>query len=389
MTSLGGPRGAPTEGLRRGALGELAFLFLRLGLTAFGGPATHIAMMEDEVVRRRRWLSSEEFLDLLGAANLIPGPSSTELALFIGFARAGFCGLVIGGVCFILPAAGMVMGLAWAYVRFGTIPQVAFILYGIKPVVIAVIAQALWGLAPKAIKKSPSLAALGVVAAMASALRVDALVVLAGAGLVSLSTRTSSKTKGSPSAVFLGGVATSGATAATPVGTLPLFLWFFKIGAVVFGGGYVLLAFLRADLVDRLHWITERQLLDAVAIGQVTPGPVFTTATFIGYVIGGSAGALAATVGIFLPGFLLVAVSRPLLNRVRRSPAVSAFLDGVNVAALALMAVVTVELGRSALVDWPTVAVAAVSATLLIRFGVNTTWLIVAGAIVGVCFHPI
>jgi chromate transporter len=367
----------------RTKLPELALLFLRLGLTAFGGPAAHVAIMENEVVRRRRWLTSDRFLDLLGAANLIPGPSSTELAIFIGYEQAGWPGLVLAGTCFILPAALLVTVLAWGYVRFGAMPELAGVLYGIKPVVIAVVVQALWGLAPKAIKRSPWLAAVGLLACVASALRVDALLVLLGAGLTSVAQRRLGRGDGAASAVVLGGFAGGGAAVATPVGLLAIFLSFLKIGAVVFGSGYVLLAFLRADLVDRLHWLNEQQLLDAVAIGQVTPGPVFTTATFIGYLLGGSWGALVATVGIFLPGFLLVAVSRPLVARVRRSPLASAFLDGVNVAALALMAVVTVELARSALVDLPTIVIALVGGALLLRFKVNTTWLVAGGALLG------
>lgn len=388
MGASGEPEDARADGGRSGrgarsSLREVALLFLRLGLTAFGGPAAHIAIMENEVVRRRRWLTPERFLDLLGAANLIPGPSSTELALFIGHEQAGGLGLVLGGVCFILPAALMVTALAWAYVQFGAMPQVAGVLYGIKPVVIAVIAQALWGLAPKAVKRSPWLATLGVAGCVASALGVDALVVLVGAGGAAIARSRLGRGDGRARAVFVGGLLGGGAGAATPVSLVALFLAFFKVGAVVFGSGYVLLAFLRADLVDRLHWLTERQLLDAVAIGQVTPGPVFTTATFIGYVLGGAWGALVATLGVFLPGFLLVAVSRPLIARVRRSPLASDFLDGVNVAALALMAVVTVQLGRAALVDATTVAVALASAVLLIRFRVNTTWLVLGGALAG------
>jgi chromate transporter len=282
----------------------------------------------------------------------------------------------------------MVTALAWAYVHFGTVPRVAGILYGTKPVVIAVIAQACFGLAPRAIKKSTLLGALGLAACVASALRVDALVVLAGSGVFCAAQRRAGKSEGTASSVLVGGFVASGATAAAPVSFIALFLSFLKIGSVVFSGGYVLLAFLRADLVDRLHWLTEPQILDAVAIGQVTPGPVFTTATFIGYVIGGGWGALLATVGIFLPGFVLVAVTRPFLARSRRSPLASAFLDGVNVAALALMAVVTVQLGRTALVDLATVAIAAVSAVFLLRFKVNATWLIAGGGLAGICLQP-
>jgi chromate transporter len=339
--------------------------------------------METEVVQRRRWVTSERFLDLLGSANLIPGPSSTELALFLGYEQAGWLGLVLGGVCFIVPAALMVTATAWAYVRFGALPEVAGVLYGIKPVVIAVVAQALWGLAPKAVKRSYWLGALGAASGIASALGVDAPAVLVGAGVAAVAWRRVATRDGTARAVVFGGLVGGGASVATPFGLAALFVTFFKVGAVVFGSGYVLLAFLRADLVERLHWLTEKQLLDAVAIGQVTPGPVFTTATFIGYVLGGGWGALLATVGIFLPGFLLVAVSRPLVARVRQSPLASSFLDGVNVAALALMAVVAVQLGHTALVDAASVMVALASAVLLIRFRVNTTWLVIGGALVG------
>jgi chromate transporter len=379
--------------MRRATLGEIALLFLRLGCTAFGGPAAHVAIMQHEVVERRRWLSSERFLDLLGATNLIPGPSSTELAIFIGYDQAGWRGLVLAGLCFILPAAVMVTVLAWAYLSFGSLPQIAGILYGIKPVVIAVVVQALWGLAPKAIKGSTWLAVLGLAACVASALGVNALVVLITSGVVSFVGTQLASNKGAARSVdpgIFGILAGGGASAAVPVSFVPLFLAFLKIGAVVFGSGYVLLAFLRADLVDRLHWLTEQQLLDAVAIGQVTPGPVFATATFIGYVvsaprgtISGVWGAGVATIAIFLPGFLFVALARPLVVRVRRSLAAAAFLDGVNLAALALMAVVTVQLARSALVDLPAAVVALLAALALIRFKVNTTWLVAGGAVLG------
>jgi chromate transporter len=381
---------ASTAATRRepsASLSEVASLFLRLGLTAFGGPAAHIAIMEREVVQRRRWVSSERFLDLLGASTLIPGPSSTELAIFLGYERAGWLGLVLAGVCFILPAALMVACLAWAYVTFGELPQVAGALYGIKPVVIAVVVQALSGLAPKAVKRSIGLAVLGLLACAASALGAEGLVVLVGAGVVSLLARRIGRTTTTgASRLFTPGIVggfASSTSLAGPVSLVTLFLTFLKIGSVVFGSGYVLLAFLRADLVERLHWLDERQLLDAVAVGQVTPGPVFTTATFIGYVIGGGWGALLATIGIFLPGFVLVGLARPFVARARRSPVAGAFLDGVNVAALALMAVVTAQLARTALVDLPTVLIAVVGAVLLLRFKVNTTWLVAGGGIVG------
>jgi chromate transporter len=362
-------------------LGALAVLFLRLGCTAFGGPAAHVAIMEDEIVRRRRWLTPEKFLDLLGAANLIPGPSSSELAIYIGHARGGLPGLLIAGTCFILPATILTGIVAWAYLRYGALPQVGGALYGIKPVIIAVVIQALWGLGPRAMK-TRRLAAVGVLAAIAAALGVEPLAVLAGAGAISLlgRPRPPGERAGAAAAIPLLGAA---AAAAAPFSLAGLFLIFLKIGATVFGSGYVLLAFLRADLVDRLHWLDEARLLDAVAVGQITPGPVFTTATFIGYLLGGVPGAALATLGIFLPGFVLVALSGRLVARVRESAAAGAFLDGVNVASLALMAVVTWQLGRAAVVDWKTAALAAVSGVLLVRYKVSSAWLILGGAALG------
>ena len=365
----------------RARLAEVALLFLKLGVVAFGGPAAHVALMEDECVRRRRWLSRERFLDLLGAANLIPGPSSSELAVYLGFERAGWVGLVAAGVCFVLPAAVIVALIAAVYVRMGALPQVGGALYGVRPVVVAVVAQALSGLAPKAVKTT-FLGALAALACVASTLGVAPLAVLSGAGLVALVARGGSAKKTPAYVLPAAGVAAAADTPA-PASLLTLFLTFVKIGATVFGSGYVLLAFLRRDLVDRLHWLTEPQLLDAVAVGQVTPGPVFTTATFIGYLIAGPWGAAVATLAIFLPGFVLVAVTRPLVARVRSSPSAGAFLDGVNVAALALLVVVTAELARAALADVTTCAVAIVSALLLIRFKVNATWLVLGGAVVG------
>jgi chromate transporter len=341
-------------------------------------------MMENEVVVRRAWLSQERFLDLMGAANLIPGPSSSELAVFIGYERAGIPGLVVAGACFVLPAALLTSAGAWAYVRFGTLPRAAGVLYGIKPVVIAIVAQALWILGPKAIKKSRWLGTLGAVACSAAVLNVDGLAVLLGAGATSMLGQAAVRRRdATKSLMLLTPIPITIAGPAATIGLGTLFLTFLKIGAVVFGSGYVLLAFLRADLVQRLHWLTESQLIDAVAVGQVTPGPVFTTATFIGYLLAGGWGAAIATIGIFLPGFILVAAIRPLLAMMRRSQAAGAFLDGVNVAALALMAVVTVHLGRAALVDRLSVVLAVASALLLVRFKVNSTWLIATGALVG------
>ena len=375
------------------SLRELALVFLRLGTTAFGGPAAHIAMMEGEVVRRRRWLSREQFLDYLGATNLIPGPNSTELAIHIGHARAGWPGLVVAGLAFIVPATLMVGGIAWAYVRYGALPEVAGVLYGVKPVVIAVILQALWGLGRAAIK-TVCLAVLAVLAVASVSAGVHELLVLVGAGLVMAVARRPGvwRTTGVGgfalgAAVTSGGAGVAAATgagaAAAPFGLGTLFLVFARIGAVLFGSGYVLLAFLRADLVHRLGWLTERQLLDATAVGQVTPGPVFTTATFIGYVLGGPAGAAVATAGIFLPAFVFVALSGPLVPRLRRSPTAGAVLDGVNVASLALMTVVSWQLARTAIVDIPTLALAVLSLVAILRFHVNSAWLVAAGGTTG------
>jgi len=374
----------------RTRLSELAALFLRLGLTAFGGPAAHVAMMRDEVVRRRHWLTEQQFLDLLSAANLIPGPNSTELAIHVGWARRRWAGLLVAGASFIVPAMLMTGALGWAYVRFGRLPEAAWLLWGIKPVIVAVVAQAIWKLAPLAAPTWP-LRALGAAAAAASALGVNELAILFAAGVLVAAARAG-RTR-SPGAVgqlipILPVAAAGAAGVAAPVVSLSgLFGVFVKIGSVLFGSGYVLLAFLRADLVHRLHWLSEGQVIDAVAAGQITPGPVFTTATFIGYVLAGPSGALVATAGIFLPAFVFVAASGPLVPRLRASRLAAGFLDGVNVGSLALMAVVAVQLGRAAIIDLPTVVLALASGVLLLRFRVNSTWLVLGGAAAGLGVH--
>jgi chromate transporter len=373
---------------RQPSFSELAFVFLKLGAIAFGGPAAHIAMMENEFVRKRRWISASDFLDRLGAANLIPGPSSTEVAIFIGHSKCGWAGLLVAGCCFIIPAAVMVAIIAAVYVRFGSLPQVAGILYAIKPAVIAIILQALWSLARTA-TKTKLLAAIGVISVVLNALGFAPLIVLAIAALASgtavwLKQRDSGALLAVPPsgrlALLVGAPA---AIAVVPVSMLRLFLSFLKIGSVVFGSGYVLLAFLRTEFVDHLHWLTEKQLIDAVAVGQFTPGPVFTTATFIGYLVAGIPGAAVATLGIFLPGFLLVALGGPLIPKLRRSPVAGAILDGVVVGSLALMAVVAWQLGRAAIVDWLTVLIFVGSAIVLLRFRVNSAWLIGGAALIG------
>ena len=367
----------------RHRLVDVAALFLKLGFTAFGGPAAHIALMHDEVVSRRKWIDEQRFLDLFGAANMIPGPSSTELAIYLGFQRAGWPGLVLGGICFILPAMLIVLGLAWAYVRFGTTTEASRLFYGIKPVVIAIVVQALWKLGPKAVKNVLT-GVVGVAVITLYLLGVNVIVLLVAGGVVMmLDEMIRRRRKGHSIGAFLPIVGSLPVVAVIPFSLPVLFLTFLKIGAILYGSGYVLLAFLRTDLVSGLGWLTDKQLVDAIAIGQVTPGPVFTTATFIGYLLGGVPGALVATLGIFLPSFIFVAVSSPLIPRLRSSVWAGKILDGVNVASLGLMAGVTLQLTQAALVDPLTMAIALISAVLLFRFRINSTWLIAGGAIAG------
>jgi chromate transporter len=370
----------------QGSVAEVAGVFLKLGTIAFGGPAAHIAMMRQELVRRRRWVSDARFLDLVGATNLIPGPNSTELAIHLGYDRARWRGLLAAGVCFILPASVIVLGLAWAYVRYGQTPEVDGLLYGIKPVVVAIVVWALVGLARTAIKGWLT----GVVAAAALAaylLGVNELAVLAAGGLLVMVVRTGGGwlRRGGPHPLTLALLALGEPRFPDPTGgqLLQLFLTFLKIGAVLYGSGYVLLAFLRGDFVERLGWITQTQLLDAVSIGQVTPGPVFTTATFIGYTVAGIPGALLATLGIFLPSFVLVGLLTRIVDRIRDRAWSAAFLDGVNATALALMAGVTAQLARTALVDPLTIGLAALALLLQWRTKLNTAWFIAAAAAVG------
>lgn len=377
-------------------LRELAGLFLRLGTTAFGGPAAHIAIMHDEVVTRRKWLTGEEFLDLNSAANLIPGPNSTELAIHIGYLRAGWRGLLVAGACFILPAALIVTAFAWFYVQYGTTPQANALFYGIEPVIIVIIAQALWLLGRK-VFKHVGLLALGAAILVLYLLDVNEIFLLLLAGVIVMVWRNARR---ATPLLFFAGPLQYAVGAIFPAGMpiavaavefsytilfsyTTLFLYFLKIGSVLYGSGYVLLAFLHDDFVQNLGWLTEQQLLDAVAIGQITPGPVFTTATFIGYILGGGFGAFVATLGIFLPAFVFVGITHPFIPRMRASKWFGALLDGVNVASAALMAGVTLQLARSAFTDWYTLSIALVAAVLLFRFKLNATWLMLGGAIAG------
>jgi chromate transporter len=385
---------SPGPAAPRGRVGEVARLFLKLGLIGFGGPAAHVALMEDDVVRRRRWLTRQQFLDLLGATNLIPGPNSTEMAIHVGFVRAGWLGLVAGGVCFILPAMLITLAIAAGYARYGALPEAGWILYGVKPVIIAVVVQALWGLGRKAL--ATPLAAAAALAVLVLALRGANEVVLLFAAALSLSLLRAVATAGGARALAPGGLI--GVTALATGGLAPamggpasvsaslpqLGFIFLKVGSILFGSGYVLLAFLRPDLVDRTGWLTDAQLLDAVAIGQFTPGPVLTAATFVGYLVAGVPGAVVATVAIFLPAFVFVAASSPLIPRLRRSPWAGGFLDGANAASVALMATVTWELARSAVVDGLTAALAAGAAVVLLATRLNSAWLVAGGAAVGV-----
>jgi chromate transporter len=378
-------------------LGQLARLFLKLGTIAFGGPAAHIAMMEEEVVRRRQWLDHQRFLDLLGATNLIPGPNSTEMAIHIGLVRAGWRGLIVAGSCFILPAMVIVWVLASVYVRYGALPQATSLLYGIKPVIIAVVIQALWGLGKNAVK-GPLTGLIGAVVMALFFVGMNEILLLFAAGflVMILENLWRNWKQGTlhivgalPLWIFSVSAATHAPMAATPaipVTLLNLTLFFLKIGSVLFGSGYVLLAFLRADLVYRWHWLSDQQLLDAIAIGQFTPGPVFTTATFIGYVVAGSPGAILATVGIFLPAFIFVLLSSPFIPKLRSSSWAAGFLDGVNVASLGLMATVTWQLGRSAVVDRFTSVLALIATVLVFRLKINSAWLVLGGAVTGLVF---
>jgi len=364
-----------------GDLGTLVALFLRLGATAFGGPAVHIALMREEVVRRRRWLRDQEFLDLLGATNLIPGPNSTEMAIHIGYARAGLWGLLAAGASFILPASLVVLALAWAYVRWGSVPEVGMAFYGAKPVMVAIVSHALWGLGRAALKDRPT-TLIALSGLILNLLGVHELVLLFAGGIGTMLVRRVGT--GSAALAFLPGVAALPAVTPIPFSSATLFWVFLKIGSVLFGSGYVLLAFLRADLVERLRWMTLQQLLDAVAVGQITPGPVFTTATFIGYLLGGLPGAAVATVGIFLPAFVFVAATHPLVPRLRHSPWARAFLDGVNAVSWALMAAVTWHLVRASVHDLPTALIALASGLLVFRTSLNSAVLLVAGAVTGI-----
>lgn len=376
-------------------LKEVALLFLKLGFTSFGGPAAHTAMMHSEIVQRRKWLTDQEFLDFIGATNLIPGPNSTEMAIHVGFLQAGWLGLIIAGLCFITPAMLIVLALAWVYVRFGSTPQAQWLLYGIKPVVIAIIVQAIWSLGKKAAKTLPLAVAGLVILALYFFFHVNEILLLFSGGLVimlftNLQRLRSESLKGIfiPPLFEINSI-TIDTVLSVPYNLTVLFLTFLKIGAILYGSGYVLFAFLHADFVTRLGWLTDQQLIDAIAVGQVTPGPLFTSATFIGYILGGVPGGLLATLGIFLPSFVFVAISNPLIPKMRSSVWVGSFLDGINIASLSLMTAVTFQLGQASLIDLPTILMSVITLGLLLRFKLNSTWLIAGGAAAGLLISVI
>jgi chromate transporter len=355
---------------------EVAAVMLKLGTVAFGGPAVHVAMLRDEAVTRRGWLDDREFLDLFGAVSLLPGPSSTQLAIALGRRRAGWRGLVAAGACFIAPAVLIVLALAWAYTRYGDTVAGEGLLYGVEPVVVAIVAVALFELARTAFRRR-WLVLITLGAALAYATGVNVLLPLLGGGLLAAFDERS---------VRLAGLATSGPLlyAHREPSVLAVLAEFLKLGVVVFGSGYVLLAFLRADVVEQLGWLTEHQVLDAVAVGQLTPGPVFTTATFVGYLLGGVPSALAATAGIFAPSFVMVAVLERYVTAVRRSPVLGRALDGVTAAALGLMIGVTIDLGRAGIEDALTALITLAALVALVRFKAPSVALIGAGAVVGI-----
>jgi chromate transporter len=377
-----------TPSLTRGSVREVASVFVRLGVLAFGGAAGQIAMMRRELVERRHWLTEQEFLDLFGIMNLIPGPSATETAIALGYWRAGWPALVLGGCLFILPAMAMILVLAWVYVHFGSLPAVQWVLYGVNPIVIAIIAEALWSLG-RAAMKNVWLLLLGVAALVLYFRGVSIVAILAGTVLLTgviIAIERRKKQEGVailPMVSAAAGAGVVAAASAIPFSLTRLFLTFLKIGAVSYGSGYVLLAFLHADFVTQLHWLTEKQLLDAIAAGQITPGPVFASATFVGYVTGGLRGALLATLGIFLPSFVFVAIVFPLIPKLKGSTSARIFLDGINAATMGLMAAVSWLLARGAIVDIFTAVEAVVAFFILLRYQLNAAWLILGGVVAG------
>jgi chromate transporter len=363
------------------SLFQIASLFLKLGLIGFGGPAVHISMMEEEVVRKRDWMTHQHFLDLVGATNLIPGPNSTEMTMHIGHERAGWRGLVLAGCCFIVPAVLITALFAWAYQLYGHLPEVKPFIYGIKPAIISIIVVTMIALGKKALK-SIQLGVIGLLSAIAVLVGASEIFVLFGAGLIGIIVYLIQSKRNAGYGIFpFSLLQISNITADT--NSVKLFLIFLKIGSILYGSGYVLFAFLDAELVAR-GLLTKQQLIDAIAVGQFTPGPVFSSATFIGWQIGGPGGAVAATIGIFLPSFLFVALLNPIIPRLRQSKIMGAFLDTVNIASIAIILSVIIEMSRETLFDWRTILIALVSFFVTFYFKkVNTAFIVVGGAALG------
>lgn len=347
---------------------EIFKVFAKLGILAFGGPAAHVAMMEDEIVTKRKWMSKERFIDMYGFTSLIPGPNSTEMAILMGYHRGGLIGLIIAGVSFILPAVLIVLALAFIYVNYGYLPLVTGLFDGVKPVILAIVIQALYRLSKSVLSSFEKILIFIAVLALSFFGFSEIPLILIGASIYFI-IKKMPKNK---------------SFVVEPMSWLLVFLVFLKIGSVLYGSGYVLLSFLETEFVLRYGAITSQTLLDAVAVGQFTPGPVFTTATFVGYVIAGFPGAIAATIGIFLPSFLLVGLVFPWFEKLRKNPILSIVLDGVNVASIALMAAVTIKLGLATLIGWQSIIIFLVSAVLLIKTKINSTWLILAGSFIGI-----
>jgi len=370
---------APTK------LGEVARVFLKLGLIGFGGPAVHIAMMEEEVVRKRQWLSHEHFLDLIGATNLIPGPNSTEMALHCGRERAGWRGLLVAGACFILPAVIITGLLAWAYQQYGTLPQVAPFIYGIKPAIIGIVVSLMITLGRKALK-SIELGIIGILCVLLAMLDVNEIYILFGAGFLGMLIQLAKQKSSSVNTIVPFSLLLFTEVHVNPTGWR-IFWIFLKVGSILYGSGYVLFAFLNTELV-KTGMLSHRVLIDAIAVGQFTPGPVFSSATFIGWQMGSLNGAIAATIGIFLPSFVFVGFLNPLVSRLRRSKVMSAFLDTVNMAAIALILAVCVDMGRSSITDWKTILIAVVGFAVSFSFKkMNTAFVVIGGSALGYILH--
>lgn len=374
----------------KGNLKEVATVFFKLGLIAFGGPAAHVAMMEDEVVTKRKWMTREHFLDLMGATNLIPGPNSTEMTMHCGHERAGWKGLFVAGLSFIFPAVVFTTILAYLYVSYGKLPQIEPFLYGIKPAVIAIILSAIFKLGKKALKNW-QLAVIGIATVIASLCGINEITIILAGGFIGLLCLGIPQMADKKLSVLIPAfLIPSGIALTKTVTNTKLFFVFLKVGAILFGSGYVLVAYLDAELVEKLGWLTKSELLDAIAIGQFTPGPVLSTASFVGYQVNGIWGALAATLGIFLPSFLFVLILNPIVPRLRKSKLASGFLDAVNISAVGIMIGVTYRLSEEILINWQSITIALISMVLVFYYKkLNAFWIVIIGAVLGYILYQL